>query len=98
MIFQESILDAYLTKEVIRPRTKPYTKCPPRLASAGRWPKGWFQGENPVIALCIGINVRIHKIKPYNIPNSEIGITMVEKVKREIMNGKAVPARVPFRK
>lgn len=85
---------------MIRPRINPYTICPSKLATTGHFPNGWFQGDSPVIGLCIGINVTIQTIKPYNIPSkSNDSISLIKDGKREIiMNGKAIPTRVPFRK
>ena len=54
----------YNQKFTTIPRTIPYMICPPRLASAGRRPKGWFHGDNPVIGLCIGTRVTLHNTKP----------------------------------
>jgi len=85
---------------IIKPRTRPYTICPPRLASAGIWPKGWLNGDKPVIGLCIGTKVIIHNAKPYSNPSKSNDVLLMTRVvKNEAMiNGKAIPARVPFRK
>ncbi len=53
-----------LNRNTKMPRTKPYTKCPVKLATAGRWPSGWFHGLKPVIGLCIGTRVKIHNSIP----------------------------------
>ena len=85
---------------MIRPRINPYTICPPKLAIAGHLPNGWFQGDSPVIGLCIGISVTIQTIKPYSIPiKSNDTISLIKDGKREvIMNGKVIPTRIPFKK
>ena len=85
---------------MVRPRINPYIICPPKLVTAGHLPNGWFQGDSPVIGLCIGISVTIQTIKPYNIPiKSNDMISLMKDGKMEvIMIGKAIPTRVPFRK
>ena len=85
---------------MIKPRTRPYIKCPPRLESVGTWPKGWLNGEHPVIGLCIGTKVMIQSTKPYSVPNkSNDGPLSIKPVKsKATINWKAIPASTPFRK
>jgi hypothetical protein len=58
-----------------------------------------LNGDNPVIGLCIGTNVIIQSIKPYSVPSKsndvKLSINLVNK--KATINGKAIPARVPFK-
>jgi len=94
------ILQSYLNTNMIKPRTRPYIKCPPRLESAGIWPKGWLNGENPVIGLCIGTKVMIQSTKPYSVPNkrNEAPLSIKPVKNKGTINGKAIPASIPFMK
>jgi hypothetical protein len=38
---------------MIRPRINPYTICPPKLATAGHLPNGWFQGDSCILWLLV---------------------------------------------
>ena len=85
---------------VIRANTRPYTKCPLKLANAGRWPNGWFHSEYPVMGLWIGTRVTIHNRKPYKIPNKQNDSMLKEKegIRNVMTYGNAIAAKAPFRK
>jgi hypothetical protein len=56
--------------------------------------------DNLVIGLCIGAKVIIQSTKPYSVPSksndAKLSINVVKK--KVTINGKAIPARIPFKK